>query len=154
MSAAGRRRVAIAIAIVAAVAGLLAVSSVLVGSSARSDQDPPHAAAGSDPGPLDLATVSPQVADHYRFAFAHADELSQMRCWCGCEQFLDHRNLADCFERRDGRGPEAHAAGCGVCLGEAGVVRRMLGEGRSVTDIAAALDTQFGPTVTTAPATQ
>lgn len=134
------------LSLIVLVAGLIVIQ-------AGSDRDPAQPPASVDPGPLDLNTVNPQLAGHYRFAAAHRDEFEQLRCWCGCEQFLDHRNLADCFERRDGRGWEAHAAGCGVCIGEAALAARMIGDGHTTAEIAEAIDTEFGPTATTTPST-
>ena len=110
------------------------------------------AAAPTDTEPFDLASVSATIAGHYHFAADHLAELEQIPCWCGCEQFLAHRHLADCFVRADGRGWEAHAAGCGVCIGEAVIARRMLEEGRTPAEIKAAVDIRFGPTVITTPA--
>ena len=76
------------------------------------------------PAPLDLSTISENIAGHYRYAAAHAEAYREIPCWCGCQQYLGHGNLEDCFVRRDGRGWEAHAAGCGVCNGEAAIAAR------------------------------
>ena len=101
--------------------------------------------------PLDLSTVSAQLAGHYRYAQAHMTDYQQIPCWCGCQQFLGHRNLADCFVRADGQGFEAHAAGCGVCNGEAAIAEGMLGQGHSPADVKATVDSQFGTTAITTP---
>lgn len=101
--------------------------------------------------PLDLATVSTDIAGHYRFAAAHPDAYRDIPCWCGCQQFLGHRNLFDCFVRPDGRGWEAHAAGCGVCNGEAAMAERMLDAGQTPNDVAAAVNLEFGVTSITRP---
>jgi uncharacterized protein with PCYCGC motif len=103
------------------------------------------------PAPLDLATVSADIAGHYRNALAHADSYREIPCWCGCQQFLGHRNLFDCFVRPDGRGWEAHAAGCGVCNGEAAMAQRMLDEGQAPNDVATAVNLEFGVTAITRP---
>jgi hypothetical protein len=132
-----------------------AVTTVIVALSiGGGDHDAAATAAASPHGavaPLDLSTVSDDIAGHYRFAAAHAAELAQIPCWCGCQQFLGHRNLADCFVRADGAGWEAHAAGCGVCNAEAVIAERMLGEGHSPLDVKVAVDSQFGTTAITAP---
>ena len=101
--------------------------------------------------PLQLASVSEQIAGHYRAAAEHGDVFAQIPCYCGCQTFLAHRNLYDCFVRPDGKGWEAHAAGCGVCLGESATARRLLDEGRSPAEVREAVIAQFGSTPATAP---
>jgi hypothetical protein len=101
--------------------------------------------------PLDLATVSDDIAAHYRYAGAHQQAFAEIPCWCGCEQFLGHRNLADCFVRAGGDGWEAHAAGCAVCNAEAAIAERILSDGGTARDVKAAVDAQFGATAITAP---
>ncbi|HET9443471.1 MAG TPA: PCYCGC motif-containing (lipo)protein [Acidimicrobiales bacterium] len=109
--------------------------------------------AGSGPAaaPLRLASVSPAVAAHYRYAGDHGDAYRLIPCYCGCEEFLDHRDLYDCFVRPDGRGWEAHAAGCGVCIGESATARRLLDEGHDPTSVRDAVIAQFGTTPATTP---
>lgn len=137
-------------ALAIAVALLVLAVAYTIGVAARADHAAPAAAHGQV-APLDLSTVAPDIAAHYHFASAHMAEFRHIPCWCGCQQFLGHRNLADCFVRADGRGWEAHAAGCGVCNGEAAVAERMLGEGTSAADVKAAVDQQYGTTAITAP---
>ena len=138
-------------------AGLLAAVAVVtvLSAGAGSPREVGHPPTGAPPpgavAPLDLTTVSASIAAHYHFAADHFAEFEQIPCWCGCEQFLGHRHLGDCFVRADGRGWEAHAAGCGVCIGEAVTARRMLDEGRTPAEIKTAVDVQFGPTVITTP---
>lgn len=70
-------------------------------------------------GEIELASLP---ADHRHLYEAAADDeeaFSAVRCYCGCESFLDHATLRDCFVRPEG-GWERHATGCAVCLGEAG----------------------------------
>jgi hypothetical protein len=140
-----RRRAVAAVAVAALVAVTAAVTLAVTGGG---HPEPAGAA------PLDLATVSTDIAGHYRHAAAHTDAYGQIPCWCGCEQFLGHRNLADCFVRPDGRGFEAHAAGCGVCNGEATIAERMLAAGSTPAEVAAAVTTEFGTTAITAPPTR
>ena len=139
-----RLRMAVLLIALTGAAGAMAGAAILLGQTTRHPGP-------RDPGPLVLSSVSSQVAGHYRFAAEHRGEFAQFRCWCGCEQFLGHRSLADCFERGDGRGWEAHAAGCGVCIGEAAMAADMIRAERPVGDVAAALDARFGPTVITTP---
>ncbi len=104
--------------------------------------------------PLDLSTVPPDIAEHYEYAAAHLVEFRQIPCWCGCMQYLGHRYLADCFIRADGKGWEAHAVKCAICIAEATMAERMLSEGRSAHDVAEAVTLQFGQSSITTPSVQ
>lgn len=141
----------------AMIAVVIAVTVTVVVVAGAGGSDARHVNASTPPtahvavAPLDLSTVSAQLAEHYRYAQAHMTDYQQIPCWCGCEQFLGHRNLADCFVRADGQGFEAHAAGCGVCNGEAAIAEQMLGQGHSPADVKATVDSQFGTTAITTP---
>jgi hypothetical protein len=73
--------------------------------------------------------VPPGLAAHYQAAQDHQEIFEAVPCFCGCEEMLGHRQLGDCFVRADGRGLEAHALGCGVCLGEAQQVMDLIAAG-------------------------
>lgn len=79
-------------------------------------------------GLVDPGDVPEAVAVLYRAAHEHADIYAGVPCFCGCEEMLGHRHLLDCFARPEG-GWEAHALGCGVCLGEAQQVEDLLAAG-------------------------
>lgn len=83
-------------------------------------------------GVISLEDIPEGVAPYYEAARADYEIFEQIPCFCGCEEMLGHRHLADCFIRPDRQGLEAHAVGCGVCLGEAHQVRELLAGG--VTD--------------------
>lgn len=139
----------VVVMIVAALGTALAVGAT--GSSDRRATRMPMATRAV--GPVDPATLAAPMRAHYEFAQAHRDAYRQIPCWCGCEQFLGHRTLEDCFIRRDGKGWEAHAAGCGVCIGEATLAEQLLAQGKAPADIKTAVDTQFGVTAITTPTT-
>lgn len=101
--------------------------------------------------PVELTTLSEDVAVLYRFAEGHQAELAQVPCFCGCEEFLAHESLYDCFVRADGAGYDSHAAGCGVCLGEAAVASDLLAAGTSAGQVAQRIIEQFGTTPITSP---
>jgi len=122
------------------------VVAILAGAGTTTDDHGPTAVA-----PLDLGSVSPGIAEHYRFAAAHEDDLREVPCFCGCEEFLGHRDLYDCFVRADGAGWDAHAAGCGVCIGEAITARQLLDTGSTLGQVRDAVIEQFGTTPTTVP---
>lgn len=137
----GRR----AAAIVAAATVLLLVGLlVLVATGARQ----PSPASGT--APLAIDDLAPSTASLYRFAAEHGDHLAAVPCFCGCEEFLAHRNLEDCFVRSD-RSWEPHASGCGVCVAEAITVRDTLAGGASIDDARRSIIQTFGTTPGTAP---
>jgi len=122
-------------------AGLMAMTLVGiiaggVADSARGPRnldDPSPAAAMIEVAPggvIDPSDVPEKVAVLYLGAHAHADVYEQIPCFCGCEAMLGHRHLLDCFARPDGSW-EAHATGCGVCLGEATQVEGLLAAGET-----------------------
>lgn len=84
-------------------------------------------------GLLDPADVPEGLAVYYRAAVDHGDVFAQVPCFCGCEEMLGHRHLRDCFVRADGW--EAHALGCGVCLGEAAQVIDLLAAGETDSQV-------------------
>ena len=83
------------------------------------------------------------MAAHYTFARSHLGLMARVPCYCGCQSFLSHRNLGDCFVKPDGTW-ESHASGCGICTQESGLVERLLQKGRSPVGIRSAVIAQFG----------
>ena len=124
-------------------------AAALIASGDDGDAGDAHAM-GAAP-PLELASVTDDIAGHYRYAEGHQTDFSKIPCFCGCEEFLGHENLYDCFVRTDGAGFDSHAAGCGVCIGEAVVASQLLDAGTPVTDVADRIVEQFGTTPITSP---
>lgn len=94
-------------------------------------------------GTIELEELPADQQVTYRAAAADAETFSQVRCYCGCEAFLDHRHLLDCFVRPDG-GWERHATGCAVCLAEADQVLQLREADTPVDAIVDRIDTTFG----------
>jgi hypothetical protein len=103
--------------------------------------------------PLDLAMVSTSTASQYHASKADPGTYRQVPCFCGCEEFLGHRNLYDCFVRADGESWDAHASGCGICIAESISVQDLLDDGHDAASIRAEVISQYGSTPTTAPPT-
>lgn len=127
----------------AAVAVVVVALSALVVNAALADRPTVEAAtstaaenmvAVAPGGVLAPADVPPAVAAHYQAAQDHQHAFEAVPCFCGCEEMLSHRHLADCFVRADGQGLEAHALGCGVCLGEAQQVMDLIAAGVEAPD--------------------
>lgn len=119
------------VAVAVVVATLIAVAA----SAALTDRTPVEDATAVAaetmvevaPGGLLAPTeLPPAVAAHYQAAQDHMEVFEAVPCFCGCKEMLSHRHLGDCFVRADGSGLEAHALGCGVCLGEAQQVMDLL----------------------------
>lgn len=126
--------------------------AVVARLSDRGDGDmAQHSGVGPAAAPLDLASVTPEIAANFTYAKAHPAGYSAITCYCGCQEYLGHRNLFDCFVRSDGKGWDAHAAGCGVCLVESITARRLADQGHSAAEVRDAIDTQFGATPRTVP---
>jgi hypothetical protein len=115
------------------------------------DSDRPGAASGGgdDAPPLDIATVADATAAHYLAAESEPATYRDVPCFCGCEEFLGHRHLYDCFVRADGRGWDAHAAGCGICIAESVTVQELRDAGHDVPSIRDVIIAQYGATTPT-----
>jgi hypothetical protein len=114
-----------------------AVIVVFIAAAAFNTPDDPGNMAGamstvSPPGVLSPDEIPIGLEGHYQAAQTHFAIFEQIPCFCGCEEMLGHRHLGDGFVRADGSGLEAHALGCGVCLGEAEQVMQLILAG--VTD--------------------
>lgn len=101
-------------------------------------------------GSVELASLPEDHQTMYRAAADDPDGFAAVACYCGCETFLDHRHLLDCFVRPDG-GWERHATGCGICLAEARDVIELRSENTPIDKIVRQIDDRYG--VITAPAT-
>jgi len=66
-----------------------------------------------------------------------AATLDGVYCHCDCSKHSGHRSLLTCYE-------STHAAYCDICMGEAMMASSMVGQGKSLTEIRAAIDRQFG----------
>lgn len=132
---------------------LLALALVLLGAAGWLLTTSWTPAASPDPraqmlevapgGEVELASLP---ADHQTLYLAAADDreaFSQVACYCGCEAFLDHRHLLDCFERPDG-GWERHATGCAVCLSEARDVVEWRSQQVPIDEIVRRIDERYG----------
>jgi hypothetical protein len=84
----------------------------------------------------------------YAFALARPDVLQWLPCYCGCGA-MGHGSNLDCFFQRRDTGSiawEEHASFCDICVETANMASTMLREGRSMTQIRAAVDATFGGT--------
>lgn len=144
----------IRLVVVAAIAVVAAVA-VLQVSTAGSDTAPPQTPAApmfqvAPGGAVELASLPADHQDLYRAAANDPEAFEAVACYCGCEAFLDHRHLGDCFVRPDG-GWERHATGCAICLAQARDVAEMRTDQVPLDQIVRDIDDRYG--ATTAPST-
>jgi Protein of unknown function with PCYCGC motif len=86
---------------------------------------------------LDPKAFTGPARDAYRVARKRPDLLVKLRCYCGCDRVLGHRNLLDCYR-------SSHAASCEICIGEAEDADNMAGHGSVVEEIREALRARYG----------
>ena len=80
---------------------------------------------------------TPGSTEAYAAARQAAATLDGVYCHCDCSKHAAHRSLLTCFE-------STHGAYCDICMGEAVIAAQMSGQGRSLEQIRAAIDRQFG----------
>ena len=103
----------------------LGVAALIRGASAA---DPDHALHSPTAVTVALDALPTETADMYRYAAGHAEQFTQIPCYCGCDRSLGHRNLEDCFVTPDGSW-DAHASGCAVCTIEASSAQQLIDTG-------------------------
>lgn len=134
-------------ALVVAVAAAFTALTLVV-ANAPADESGEHATmlAVAPGGSVELSELPDEHVVLYEAARADTETFAQVPCYCGCEDFLAHRHLLDCFVTPDG-GWERHATGCGVCLGEAQDVLADQAEGRPLAEILDRIDAKYGAIV-------
>jgi hypothetical protein len=142
---------ALGVALVALVAaGWLLATGMDATPGTDGPDEPPAMLAVAPGGTVELESLPAHHQEVYRAAGADQDAFEAVACYCGCEAFLDHRHLLDCFVRPDGRW-ERHATGCAVCLAEARDVIDMRSTGTRIEEITRRIDDRYG--AITAPTT-
>lgn len=105
-----------------------------------------HASTVEHPTPrpgITAAAILPddQVKERARPAYARAREIPEILdgiyCHCDCARRHPLRSLLSCFE-------STMAAGCGICYGQANLAHRLHGQGKSLDEIRAAIDAEYG----------
>jgi hypothetical protein len=139
------------LAVAAAVLMVFVGAVVVLASGPDPDRHRPATGgiATDDTPALDLTSIADSIAVHYFAAEADPVTYRDVPCFCGCEEFLGHRHLYDCYVRADDRGWDAHAAGCGICIAESVTVQELLDEGHDIPTIRDAVIAQYGATTPT-----
>jgi len=92
--------------------------------------------------------VTAEVEDGYQFALAHPDVLRYLPCYCGCGLTAGHTSNLDCFIAGiDTNGAvrfDDHGSFCDTCLQIARDAKRLLGEGKTLSQIRIYVDQTHG----------
>ena len=106
---------------------------------------------GMEGMPVDIAAAPRVVREAYTFAVAHPDVLTQIPCYCGCGA-IGHTSNYACYVSdvaADGTiAYDSHALGCSICVDITRDTERLLGEGRTLAQVRAEVDSTysaFGP---------
>jgi hypothetical protein len=100
-----------------------------------------------EPRPGITADKIPSVADlSHKSAGRAFDQVRQIpqvvdgiRCHCGCAENPDFYSLLSCYEGKD-----AMAQHCVICQGQGRLAFRLSKEGKSLDEIRAAIDEEYG----------
>lgn len=79
----------------------------------------------------------PDEAKVYAAVKAIPHIIDGLYCYCHCSQRSGHYSLLTCYHT-------GHAAGCDACLGAGELAARLHAEGKTLNEIRAAVDAQFG----------
>jgi hypothetical protein len=112
--------------------------------------DQPGQTAGQAPGTLPeyVMTASEDTKMAYQFALDRPDVLMWMPCYCGCGDHSGHKSAKNCFIKESSTpgNPQfdEHGASCAMCVGIALDAKTMTEEGRSLGEIRAYIDQEYG----------
>jgi hypothetical protein len=107
--------------------------------------------ASIDEMPAEVKAAAQVVRESYQFAAANPDVMTHIPCYCGCGA-MGHTSNYACYV--SGQGPDGkleydtHALGCSICVDITQDTMRLFGEGKSVEEIRAYVDStysKYGP---------
>jgi len=125
------RYVVVALGVMVLLAGLLATRSGNV-----QHPSPRAGLTAADVAPAERYASYPRIAEVYQMVAQIPEVIDGIYCHCDCSKHSDHRSLLTCFQ-------DDHGAACDVCLTEAALAFRMVGEGRSLKEIRKAVDNLY-----------
>jgi hypothetical protein len=124
------------------VVAVMALIVVVLGvATTRNANATPHPTPRSGLTAADVAPPSryadyPRIQQVYEMAAQIPEVLDGIYCHCDCSKHSNHRSLLTCFQ-------DDHGAACDVCLAEAALAFRMIGEGRSLKEIRRSVDALY-----------
>ena len=149
----------LAVAVLVVLVGLGAIYLVAGGSGSDGPQTAvPASTTGDQPGqvtdqapgamPEYVMSASEDTKMAYQFALDRPDVLMWMPCYCGCGDHSGHKSAKNCFIKESSTpgNPQfdEHGAGCAMCVGIALDAKTMTEEGRSLGEIRAYIDQEYG----------
>ena len=148
------------VAVLVVLVGLGAIYLLASGSGSGGDQTAvPASTTGDQPEqigtPQDSGTLPGYVLSAsedtkmaYQFALDRPDVLMWMPCYCGCGDHSGHKSAKNCFIKESSTpgNPQfdEHGASCAMCVGIALDAKTMTEEGRSLGEIRAYIDQEYG----------
>lgn len=121
----------------AAVMALAAVVTLTRRGAAAEHPDPRPGIGADQVMPDNMLMGGPGVGEAYAAARAVPGTLDGLYCHCDCSKHFGHRSLLTCFE-------SDHGSQCDICMGEAILAQRLVGQGNSLQQIRKEIDAAFG----------
>lgn len=87
--------------------------------------------------PREKLADSPEAIPVFDMAREIPQVLDGLRCQCGCSELPDHYSLLSCFE-------DGMATHCEICMSQTKLAHRLHKDGKSLREIRAAIDAEFG----------
>jgi hypothetical protein len=123
-------------------------------------EQPQSAGAPGDLMPADASTawaarpaytkVDARTEEAYAYALYHPQVIQWMPCYCGCGG-MGHQSNLDCYLKPALPGMpttfEEHASFCEICVDTTLLAKQLISEGKSLSEIRAAVDQTFGGSV-------
>jgi hypothetical protein len=101
--------------------------------------------------PADVQKAPVSVQQAYQFAAANPDVLKKIPCYCSCGAMGHTSNYACYISGKNADGSlkfDSHALGCSICVDITQDTMRLLGQGKSASEIRSFIDqtyAQYGP---------
>jgi hypothetical protein len=111
--------------------------------------------------PAWVARAPFQVQEAYAYVAEHPETTGYIPCYCGCGGHSGHLSVHDCFVAARGTDGsivyDPHGAGCDMCVDIALITKRLVGQGKSLTEVRKSVDGKYsylGPPTDTPPIPQ
>lgn len=107
--------------------------------------------------PAWLARAPFATREAYAYAAEHPETTGYIPCYCGCGQHSGHRSSQECFignRTANGVTYDQHGANCAMCIDIALMTKKMLAQGKALTDVRQAVAAKYsslGPATNTPP---
>jgi hypothetical protein len=142
----------LAVAVLVVLVGLGAIFLLAGGSGSDGPETAAPASTMDDQNdgtlPQYVMAASEDVRMAYQYAMDRPDVMMWMPCYCGCGEHSGHKSAKNCFIKESSTpgNPQfdEHGASCAMCVGIALDAKTMTEEGRSLAEIRAYIDQEYG----------